>query len=220
MSNICYIILTCEKYLPTRAAWLRENAFKYVNPNDYYFLSCKPGPGSVYGWNTADDYNSCPWKYIEFFKNMDLDYDWYVFLDDDAFVFPDRYRDNLSKLDHNKNLYVGVPMAHLENLVFMSGGATFSLSRGTYNLVKHYIRNSNMIEVQKIRDQMVHGDVSMGQWITNINLSLKDPIEQLFASFMLCYNPHENNDQLQKSSSFHYLKEKQQYELYGQYVGS
>jgi hypothetical protein len=109
MSKICYIILTCENYLPTRATWLRENSLKYTNPSDYYFLSCKPGPNSVYGWNTADDYNSCPWKYIEFFRNMDLDYDWYVFLDDDAFVLTNRYRENLYKLDHTKSLYLGHP---------------------------------------------------------------------------------------------------------------
>jgi hypothetical protein len=219
MNRICYVILTCERYLPTRATWLRENSLKYVHPRNYYFLSCKPGPNSVYGWNTADDYNSCPWKYIEFFKNMDLDYDWYVFLDDDAFVFPDRYRRNLSKLDHKKNLYVGVPMAHLENLVFMSGGATFSLSRGAYNLVKNYIRNNNMGEVQKCRpSHMNHGDVSLGQWITNINNYGLGNIELLFAPFMLCYNPCENNDQLKKSSTFHYLKTKEQYQEYGKYV--
>lgn len=68
MSNICYIILTCEKYLPTRATWQRENCFKYTNSSNLYYLSCKPGSNSVYGWNTTDDYNSCPLKYIEFFR--------------------------------------------------------------------------------------------------------------------------------------------------------
>jgi hypothetical protein len=219
MIRVCYIILTCEKFLPTRAKWLRENSFKYTNPSNYYFLSCKPGPGSVYGWNTADDYYSCPWKYIEFFRNMDLKYDWYVFLDDDAFVFPNRYRQNLSKIDHTKNLYVGQQMGHLENLVFMSGGATFSLSSGAYNLVKNYVRNNNMNEVQKIRDQMGHGDVSIGQWIKNINNSLRNnSITLLQSPFMLCANPHENEHQLKTSSTFHYLKTKEQYDLYGRYV--
>jgi hypothetical protein len=220
-TKICYIILTCERFLPTRATWLRENAFKNTNPSDYYFLSCKPGPHSVYGWDTADDYNSCPWKYIEFFKNLDLDYDWYVFLDDDAFVFPDRYRANLSQLDHTKKLYIGCQMGHLENLVFMSGGATFTISRPTYNLIKHYIRTSNMHDVQQCRSShMNHGDVSIGQWITNINNNIDamdNQITLLQSPFMISYNPHENDHQLQTSSSFHYLKQKEQYELYGTY---
>ena len=99
MSKICYIILTCEKYIDTRVNWQSATCFKYINNKDCYYLSCKPVncKKNIYGWYTKDDYTSCPDKYIAFFKNLDLVYDWYVFIDDDTFIFPDRLQKFLSK---------------------------------------------------------------------------------------------------------------------------
>jgi ribosomal protein L40E len=142
--SICYIILTCEKFLETRSKWQRECCFEFVDPSCYFYLSCKPGPNSVYGWNTADDYESCPQKYIEFFKQMDLEYDWYVFLDDDTFVFPDRMIKTLSKFDKSQSLYIGDKLSHMFPFVYMSGGASFVLSNSSYKLVKEYVRNNDI----------------------------------------------------------------------------
>jgi hypothetical protein len=204
--------------LKTRSQWQRHNCFKYVSPDDYYYLSCKPSEKSVYGWGTADDYYSCPWKYIEFFKNMNLDYDWYVFIDDDAFVFPDRMYKTLSRFDKSESFYIGLRMGHLENLEFMSGGAGFVLSNKAYNLVKNYIRTSNMNIVQKIRDHMVHGDVSMGQWVHNINEINPNSIKLNSEHIRFSYLPHQNDSDLYICETFHYLKEKEQYDFYGKLV--
>jgi hypothetical protein len=103
----------------------------------------------------------------------------------------------------------------------MSGGATFSLSKGTYELVKNYIRNTNMINIQNTNQVMIHGDYSMGQWIYNINSSIGDntnKISQLNLPFLLSPNYHKNDDELQNSSSFHYLNCEEQYIFYGKLV--
>ena len=212
--KICYIILTCEKYLDTRSKWQRENCFSTISQNDYYFLSCKPSKNSVYGWNTIDTYDSCPLKYIEFFKNMDLNYDWYVFIDDDAFVFPDRMYNTLEKFDKTQSYYIGCKMGHLLNLEFMSGGAGFVLSNKAYNLVKNYIRNTDMLTVQKCRVEMNHGDVSMGQWVHNINELKQNSIQLKNDGISFSYNPHENDYWLHKCETFHYLKTEEQYKFY------
>jgi len=211
---IAYVILTCEAYLPTRAKWQRDSCFFNTDPKNVYYLSGKGSEG-VYGWNTADDYTSCPTKYIEFFKNMDLDYDWYVFIDDDAFVFPKRMEKTLSKFDDG-SYYIGLLMGHLDNLQFMSGGGGFVLSRKAYNLVKEYIRAADMAAVQQQRPQMIHGDVSMGQWIHNIN-QIENRIKLRNDHISFSYNPHEDWN-LHICETFHYLKEKSQYDFYKQFV--
>lgn len=213
--KICYIILTCEKFLNTRTKWQRECCFKNVDSSSYYYLSCKPGPNSVYGWNNDDNYESCPWKYIEFFKNMDLEYDWYVFLDDDAFIFPNRMFTTLSKIDKTQSYYIGCKMGHLENLEFMSGGAGFVLSKSAYLLVKQYVRKNDMKNVQNCREQMIHGDVSIGQWIRNINKIKEQSIILKNDEIHFSYLPHQNDIDLYRCETFHYLKTKEQYEFYG-----
>jgi len=217
--KVCYIILTCKKYLETRAKWQRETCFSTVSPNDYYFLSCEPGENSVYGWNTADTYESCPFKYIEFFKNMDLEYDFYVFMDDDTFVFPDRMRNALETIDKSQSLYIGTLMAHLSNLEFMSGGAGFILTNKAYNLVKQYIRTNNMTEVQKHRVEMLHGDASMGQWIHNINTETPQ-IELKRNIIHLSTHPHKTDQDLKIYITFHYVNEESQFHFYNTLINS
>ena len=212
--KVCYIILTCEKYLETRSRWQREYCFSTISPNDYYFLSCKPSKNSVYGWNTIDTYESCPLKYIAFFKNMNLEYDWYVFIDDDGFVFPDRMYKALENIDKTHSLYIGCQMDHLKNLKFMSGGAGFILSNKAYKLVKQYVRNNNMTWVQRCRKEMEYSDVSMGQWIQNINHGGRNLIKLKPDILNLSYLPHQNEEELRTFLTFHYLKSESEYQLY------
>jgi len=210
--KICYIILTCEKFLETRSRWQRECCFEGIQ--DYYYLSCKPGPNNVYGWGTADDYESCPYKYIAFFKNMNLEYDWYVFIDDDAFVFPSRMEKTLSKFDSKKPLYIGCEMGHLDNLIFMSGGAGFVLSNPTYKLLKKYVRSTDMKSVQACREQMIHGDVSIGQWIKNVGGS----VELVSQGIRFSYVKHESEEDLAECETFHYLKSEEDYLFYKKFI--
>jgi hypothetical protein len=39
--RICYIVLTCEKYIDTRVKWQMKTMFKNIDPTDIYYLGHK-----------------------------------------------------------------------------------------------------------------------------------------------------------------------------------
>jgi hypothetical protein len=237
MKKIAYIILTCEKYLQTRVLWQFQNCFKYINKKDCYYLSCKPSTLknnnnklllSIYGWNTSDDYRSCPDKYIAFFKNLNLDYDWFVFIDDDTFVFPLRINKFLSNFNENQNIYIGNILTHLREMEYMSGGAGFIISKPTYLLIKEFISTSPMSSIQKKYYEQFYGDVSFGIWVKLINEKLnignktetetekKEPIRLVHSSYFN-QNNHNSIEQLKTDITFHYVTTKEKFEFYNKY---
>ena len=89
--KICYIISTCNKYLDTRVKHQMDIMLKNVNKEDIYYLTSKPDiKNRHFGWYVMDDEKNITWKYIHFIYNMNIDYDWYIFIDDDTFVFEKR----------------------------------------------------------------------------------------------------------------------------------
>jgi hypothetical protein len=227
MTKTAYIILTCEKYLKTRVSWQLQTCFKYMNKKDCYYLSCKSTRQkydnitiSIYGWNTSDDYRSCPDKYIAFFKNLNIDYDWYVFIDDDTFVFPNRIYKLLSSFNEKQYIYIGNILTHLREMRYMSGGAGFIISKPTYLLMKDFINNSCISYIQKKYYEQLYGDVSFGIWVKLVNerlLTEKKELVQLCNSNYLHPTTHNNANQLQTSASFHYVTTKEQFEFYNKY---
>lgn len=203
----CYIILTCENYLKTRVKWLLENCLYTVDPSDIYFLSCKRTEPNIYGWDTADNYESCPLKYIRFFKNMELDYDWYYFMDDDTFVFPERLNKFVMNYNKEEPLYIGHRCENYSFPIYMSGGAGFLLTKPLYLSLVEYIRN--------IPDEQlyisIYGDYSIGFWLSNIE---KEVIPNKL------FNPttHNNDYELNNCISFHYLKTEEQYKFYNNFI--
>ena len=143
--KICYIILTCEKYINSRAKWLLKYSLCNVEKKDIYFLSCKNQEPNVYGWNTSDTYESCPLKYIRFFQNMMIDYDWYFFMDDDTFILPHRLEKFVKNFDKNKSLYIGHKCDHISFPLYMSGGAGFLMSKPLYLSLINYIKDTDEI---------------------------------------------------------------------------
>jgi hypothetical protein len=171
--KICYIILTCEKYIPTRCEAVRKTWLKHVE--HYYFLSSVPNPSqNILGWNTPDDYDSCSLKYIEFFKNETLDYDWYVFCDDDTFVFPDRISDYLKQLNPNESFYIGYEFPGMKPPGGLSGGAGFVLSRESYSKLCEHVRGSKNIWVS------TYTDVSMRIWLLERMQGVKKIVDYRF----------------------------------------
>lgn len=215
--KVCYIVLTCEKYIPTRVKWQKETCFKNVPFNDCYFLSCKRSGENIYGWNTADDYPSCIIKYIKFFQNMDLDYDWYMFIDDDSFVFPNKVNQYLARFDKRIPLYIGAMWSHIENLRFMSGGAGFFLSKSTYKMLRTFLMND--VNASLREKQAPHnGDVSMGVWIREINI-LNNYCIQLYNDWKYLKIGHSNNLlEIINSVSFHYVTTENMFQLYNKYL--
>lgn len=216
MSKICYIILTCEKYINTRVNWQSDTCFKFINNKDCYYLSCRPvnSKKNIYGWYTKDDYTSCPDKYIAFLKNLDLDYDWYVFIDDDTFIFPDRIQKIVSQFNKNDYLYIGHLLTHLRDLQYMSGGAGFIISKPTYLLLKKFISNSNMNSIQKKFYEQLYGDVSFGIWIKLINEKQHNNKIKLFNNPNFKPNKHNDECELGNCVTFHYVTTREHFENY------
>ena len=204
--KICYIILTCEKYLSSRVKFLLQTSLKNINPTDIYLLSCKSIDPNIYGWDTPDNYEGCPLKYIRFFQNMKLDYDWYYFMDDDTFVFPKRLNNFVMNYNKEDSLYIGNRCKNYSFPIYMSGGGGFLLTKSLYFSLIDYIRNTP----EDTLLTSIYGDYLIGLWLTNIN---KKTIEvDIFNSSI-----HKNDSQLENYISFHYLKTKEEYEFYDKF---
>jgi hypothetical protein len=121
---------------------------------------------------------------------MDLDYDFYMFIDDDTFVYTDRVEEYIKGLDSSLPLYVGQKLTH-EPVPFMSGGAGFLLSKPLY---KHLRQHLNAF-VDKY-----HGDLSIGYWIANTDITGLQQIHEPRFRSQPCL--HEKNIVL----TSHYLK--------------
>lgn len=58
--KILYVILSCDKNVPTRCEWLRTS---WLRDNPYVILASTPNPAKgVVGWNTSDEYLMTPMK--------------------------------------------------------------------------------------------------------------------------------------------------------------
>ena len=213
--RVCYIILTCQMFLYTRTKWQKETFLKDVDEKDVYFIANKDYSflgdygSNIYGWNTLDRYEGCPLKYIRFFQNMDLDYDWYVFIDDDSFIHTKHLNLFLSKHNPEEKLCMGKRINGSETkeklkIDFMQGGAGFVLSRPLYIELKDYIRNTEEEKLHVSR----HGDHSLALWI-----HLFDNIQYIHDS-RFHDGPHNNEEELQDFISFHYVKSFNDFKFY------
>lgn len=201
--SVCYVILTCQAFIKTRCEWQNNTFLKDVDPKDVYFLSAVPEEPNIYGWNTQDDYASCPMKYIKFFKNMYVDYDWYVFIDDDTFINTFRLLPLLATYNANELYYIGQPGTE-HGITFMSGGAGFCISRPLYKKLIDHVRNKSDSELRYI----VYGDATLGSWITHV------PDVKYETNYKFYSETHKNEKQLQENVSFHYLKKREHFDYY------
>jgi len=216
--KICYIISTCDKYLQTRVKYQMDIMLKNVNKEDIYYLTSKPDiENRRFGWNCMDDGKNITWKYIHFIFNMNIpDYDWYIFIDDDTFVFENRLKNLLSNYDSNENYYIGKELDHIKNqfCLYMSGGAGYAISKALYYLITEYVRkigkNEAYYPLINLQNQWCD-DLCIGLWIQKIAKTNK--VNQLNNN-LFHISEHENESQLTDSVTFHKVITKDQYEFY------
>jgi len=172
--KICYIISTCDKYLETRYKYQMETMLKNVNVNDIYYLTSKPNiEKRQFGWYSMDDTQSITWKYIHFIYNMEIpNYDWYIFIDDDTFVFKDRLHNLLKNYDSNESYYIGYENHQIKNefCVYMSGGAGYAISKLLYSLIVSHLKKigrDNAYYIRQLKEQFCD-DLCIGLWIKDI----------------------------------------------------
>ena len=173
--KICYIISTCNKYLSTRVKYQMETFLKNIPKEDIYYLTSKPNlEERQFGWNCMDDAQNITWKYIHFIYNMNIDYyDWYIFIDDDTFVFPNRLQHLLSTYDSNQCHYIGCELDHIKDefCLYMSGGAGYAISNPLYALIKSHLMNIGKDKayyyIINLKEQFCD-DLCIGLWINDI----------------------------------------------------
>lgn len=172
--KLCYIISTCDKYLDNRVKYQMETFLKDVNKNDIYYLTSKPNiENRQFGWNCIDDEKNITWKYIHFIYNMTniLEYDWYIFIDDDTFIFKNRLETYLSDYNCKDFYYIGYQCEHAnwDLCNYLSGGAGYTISNKLYNEIHNYVRGKG------IDGSFKHwcDDLCVGMWIDELSKNHK-----------------------------------------------
>lgn len=167
--RIAYIILTCEAYDRTRRVWQRQTSLCDVPKQDLYYLSYKMDPSHrLFSWGAHDGYMGLPFKMIDFFKHMYLDYDWYVLMDDDTYIYTERLQSLLSTYSSTDSLAIGHLLTHLQQTEwgsYFSGGAGTVLSRTAYDALYRAIH-----EAPHMSHLALHwcADISLGLWLRTI----------------------------------------------------
>lgn len=200
--SVTYILLTCEKYIPTRGKAIRNTWLRGV-PN-YFFLSAVPNESErVLGWNTPDDYESCSLKYIEFFRNKTIDTDWIVLCDDDTYVFTERLEEMLRTKNPDESLYIGYEFPVANPPGGFSGGAGIVLSRTAYTQLCEYLRSTDDVWISS------YTDVSMAVWMLERLEGVQKVIDYRFYPRMC-----DTDEEFRTAFTFHYVTPEKMYEYY------
>lgn len=219
--KICYIISTCNKYLETRVKYQMETMFKNVNKDDIYYLTSKSNiEKRQFGWNCMDDTQNITWKYIYFIYNMNIsDYDWYIFIDDDTFVFENRLKNLLTNYNSDDYYYIGKELHHIKDEfgLYMSGGAGYAISNSLYSQIVSYLKKIGKDEAYypliNLKEQWCD-NLCVGLWIQDIvkkNNQIK--INQINNNLFHC-GLQENENDINTAITFHKVITRDQYEYY------
>ncbi len=177
--RIAYIVLTCRAYETTRMVWQKETVFSTTDMADVYYLGHAMRPSDrLYSWGAGDDYESLPYKFADFFRWSELDYDWYFLMDDDTFVYTERLQERVhaiqqggiqqDRIDPRQEAYMeGHLLTHIAHTpwgLYHSGGAGTLLSAKVYESVRQLFRGI----VEEYRSPHWCADICLGLWTKGI----------------------------------------------------
>ena len=210
--KFCYIISTCNKYLDTRVKFQMETCLKDVPKSHIFYLTSKPNiEKRQFGWNCMDDFENITWKYIHFIYHMHniLHYDWYVFIDDDTFLFQNRIENLLQNYNSKECYYIGHELDHIKDshCLYMSGGGGYVISQALYSKIFSHVHEKG------INGSYLHwcDDLCIGLWIQEISKTEK--VKQIHNDFFHI-GTHKNNDELNNAITFHKVMEEEQFLFY------
>ncbi len=195
-----------------------EIMLKNVNKEDIFYLTSKPNiENRQFGWYSMDDAQNITWKYIHFIYNMNIpNYDWYIFIDDDTFVFENRLKNLLTTYNSKECYYIGKELDHIKNqfCLYMSGGAGYAISNTLYSLMFDYVKkigkNEAYYPLINLKEQFCD-DLCIGLWIQEIAKTNK--VTQLNNN-LFNYDEHKTDSQLVDAITFHKVMTKEQYLFY------
>jgi hypothetical protein len=206
--RIAYIVLTCKKYESTRIPWQKDTVFYHVDPQDIYYLGERmDSEKRLFSWGAGDDYDSLPYKFLDFFRHSCLNYDWYFLMDDDTFLYVDRFQQHvaaLSIMPHEQPYAEGHVLTHIANSewgVYHSGGAGTLLSAYTYHAVQDLLKGFP----SNYRTPHWCADISLGMWLKSI------PDIQLVHNNLYHYESAKDGDHVKDALTFHHLSTQDDY---------
>ncbi len=204
--RVAYIVLTCKAYWETRAVWQKNTVFKNVPLEDVYYLGhCMKPEERLFSWGAGDDYMSLPYKFSDFFRSSELDYDWYVLIDDDTYLYVDRLLRRLASLDPRSMYMEGNILTHLAETewgTYHSGGAGTVLSRSVYRYLQRMFRSIPY----EYRPPHWCADVCLGLWTRHI-LGIQKIDSKEYHTEMF----HMGEDNPHTAITFHHLKTERDY---------
>jgi hypothetical protein len=191
--------------------WQKDTSLLNVRPEDIYYLGhVMDTERRLYNWGASDEYHALPYKTADFFRHLDLDYDWYVLIDDDTYVFHDRLQKILAQFSPNSYITMGHLLDHVKYELFsyMSGGAGTAISRAVYNKVCAYVRSCP--------NPIIHwcSDICVGKWLIDIRKDVESN-GGIMTEINNCqihpeyYDPKKDN--MSRALTFHHLKTREQY---------
>lgn len=173
--RIAYVVLTCRAYEMTRRVWQKETVFSTTDLADVYYLGHEMRPADrLYSWGAGDDYESLPYKFADFFRWSEIDYDWYFLMDDDTFVYTDRLEERVRTIETQSGVnprqepyiegHLLTHIAHTPWGLYHSGGAGTLLSAKVYEVVCQRFHGMT----DEYRSPHWCADICLGLWTKGI----------------------------------------------------
>ncbi len=200
--KILYVILTCAQNA-NRQQWQRDTWLKGIDEMDYIYLDEPAG---------EEIYNNAPFKYIEFFKRMQFqsDYDWFIFCDDDTFIFTKRLK-YLLDFEMANAIMIGFKGGIFDiynlHIAWCSGGAGIALNRFCIERIQLHLNNT-------LRPLITHEtDISLAIWATMATDNLTVIDNKKFSPF----NPLDaKKEGMHDCITYHYCSKEDFYSLNAQ----
>jgi len=190
-----------------------ETMLKDFPSSDIYYLTSKSDiEKRQFGWNCMDDGKNISWKYIHFIYNMNIpNYDWYIFIDDDTFVFQKRLENLLEKYNTDECYYIGKELGHIQNqfCFYTSGGAGYAISNALYSQIYSYVCENG------INNSYKHwcDDLCIGLWIQEISKKQGVIVNQLNNN-LFHLDSHKYDNELTDAITFHKVMSLEQFQFY------
>jgi hypothetical protein len=190
-----------------------ETMFKNNQVTDIYYLTSKMNSEKrQFGWNCMDDPDNISWKYIHFIYNMSIShyYDWYIFIDDDTFVFQERLENLLQNYSSSECYYIGKELKDKQNnCLYMSGGGGYAISNKLYSQIYSFIKNNGINNSFK----HLRYDLCMGLWIQEISKKHGIVVNQINNN-LFHLDCHKSDNELENAVTFHKVITLEQIEFY------
>ena len=216
MNKILVCPLTCNIFNDTRKKSIEETWLKDVQ--NYLWLTNEESENCA-KLSEAADYYSATVRHVNSFSyiyNMEKEYDWYFFCDDDTFVNYKNLDNFVSSLDKEQYKAYGMILDSQKdpgnpiwrqiskNYKFFSGGAGFIFNRVSLEKV---MRMGKCI----IRDGILNGDVMLGMAMVESDIELID-IDLFRSAKPKDY--HHSETEIKNMITYHRIIGQEMYDLY------